>query len=130
MDILFRQGDLANFVAVEVDSASMPPRFYSGQWSPYYAHSIEANPVNEKKVMCRNTARPFPNYLLFYGDERIAGRVEEYKQIFPSMVYVSQAAPGKWDRLLAWLNPINQAERVMIYRIDPAVECAARYAIP
>jgi hypothetical protein len=130
MDMLYRRGDLANFVAVEVDSASMPPRFYSGEWSPYYAHSMAANPVNEKKVMCRNTARPFPNYLLFYGDDRIAGRVEEYKQIFPSMVYIGQAAPGKWDRILAWLNPINQAERVMIYQIDPAQECPSRYAFP
>jgi 4-amino-4-deoxy-L-arabinose transferase-like glycosyltransferase len=128
MEILFRRGDLENFVAVEVDSASMPPRFYSGEWSPYYAHSMAANPANEKKVMCRNTARPFPNYLLFYGDERIAGRVEEYKQVYTSMEYIGQAAPGKWDRLLAWLNPINQAERVMIYRINPAVECPVRYA--
>lgn len=128
MDTLYRQGDLMNFVAVEVDSASMPPRFYSGQWSPYYAHSMEANPANEKRVMCRNSARPFPNYLLFYGNEHIAERVEEYKLVFPSMSYIGQAPPGRWDRVLAFLNPINRAERVMIYRIDPRTECPDRAA--
>jgi hypothetical protein len=39
------------------------------------------------------------------------------------MQYVKQVPPGKWDRLLAWLNPINSAERMMIYAIDPSEEC-------
>lgn len=89
---------------------------------------MEANPANEKRVMCRNSARPFPNYLLFYGNEHIAERIEEYKLVFPSMSYVGQAPPGRWDRVLAFLNPINRAERVMIYRIDPSTECPDRAA--
>ena len=44
------------------------------------------------------------------------------------MTYQGQAPPGKWDRFLAFLNPINRAERVMIYRIDPAIECPNRAA--
>jgi len=39
------------------------------------------------------------------------------------MRYLKQAAPGKWDRLLAWLNPVNSVERVLIYEIDSASEC-------
>jgi hypothetical protein len=61
--------------------------------------------------------------LLFYGDQHLGEAVEQYRSNYPSMTYVTQIAPGKFDRFLAYLNPINSVERVMIYRIDPQEEC-------
>ena len=42
------------------------------------------------------------------------------------MEYIQQVPPSRWDRLLAALNPHNRVERMMIYRIDPEVECGLR----
>jgi hypothetical protein len=42
------------------------------------------------------------------------------------MEYVQQVPPSRWDRLLAALNPRNRVERMLIYRIDPAIECGTR----
>jgi hypothetical protein len=41
------------------------------------------------------------------------------------LAYVGQIPPGRLDRFIHWLNPLNSVERVMIYRVDPEVACAA-----
>ena len=120
---LYEQQDLENFLAVHVDSHAMPPQFYTGSWERYWTSDEQTDIANHRQVMCRSTTRVFPNYILFFGDVHLGEAVEHYQDVYPSMRYLKQAAPGKWDRLLAWLNPVNSVERVLIYEIDSASEC-------
>jgi hypothetical protein len=41
------------------------------------------------------------------------------------MSYAGQAPPGKLDLLMNFLNPVNSVERVLVYRVDPGVECGS-----
>ena len=120
---LYEQQDLENFLAVHVDSHAMPPQFYTGSWERYWTSDEQTDIANHRQVMCRSTTRVFPNYIVFFGDVHLGEAVEHYQDVYPSMRYLKQAAPGKWDRLLAWLNPVNSVERVLIYEIDSASEC-------
>ncbi|MGY8941412.1 MAG: glycosyltransferase family 39 protein [Flavobacteriales bacterium] len=123
MTTLYEQGDLSNFLAVKVDRYAMPPQFYSGSWENYWTSDLSTDVAIHRQMMCNSSTRAFPNYLLFYGDQHLGEAVEQYRRNYSSMEYVTQIAPGKFDRLLAYLNPINSVERVMIYRIDPQEEC-------
>ncbi len=128
MTALYNRGDLTNFLIVHTDKPAMPPQFYSGSWEKYWSSDLSTDEVNHRKVMCNSPTRAFPNYIVFSGSQHLGEGVERYKSTYSSLKYIEQVAPGKWDRLLSWLNPINSAERMMIYAIDPEVECDANKA--
>lgn len=118
MQVLYERGDLKNFAVVEADGGTMPPRFYSGKWSPYYVFHADADAEGERRTLCKLASeREFPNYLLFYGEAHLGEAVAAYKEVFPGMTFVAHVQPGRFDRFIAWLNPINQVERVAIYSI-------------
>lgn len=124
MNVLYERGDLKNFAVVEVDGGTMAPRFYAGAWVPFYHFNPESDPAGERRTLCKLAdERPFPNYLLFYGDAHLGEAVQAYKEAFPGMKFVANVAPGRFDRLLAWLNPINRAERVVVYAVSEAECC-------
>lgn len=123
MTALYEQGDLDNFLIVHTDGGAMPPQFYCGSWKKYWTSDLNTDASNHRIVMCNSPLYTFPNYIVFSGDRLLGEGVERYKAVYPSMTYVKQVPPSRWDRLLATLNPHNHVERMMIYRIDPDVEC-------
>lgn len=125
MYALYEAGDLSNFMAVYVDSSAQPPTFYSGSWEKYYVSRGDQDPEQRLDLVCKlQEKRPFPNYLLFYGNAHLGEVVARYKATWPGMTYVRQIPPGRFDRFIHWLNPLNSVERVMIYRVDPTTACA------
>lgn len=124
MERLHAYGDVHNFLAVQVDSGAMPPQYYWGKWTRYWTADGSTPPEDDKRTYCASH-RP-PDALLFYGDAGIPAAVERYRVLYPSLKFVEEVPPGRWDRFIHALNPINSVERVAIYRIDPAVECAVR----
>lgn len=129
MTALYDQGNLSNFLIVHTDKPAMPPQFYSGSWEKYWSSDLSTDEENQRQIMCNSPTRAFPNYIVFSGSQHLGEGVERYKSTYSSMEYIRQVAPGKWDRLLSWLNPINSAERMMIYSIDPEEECIARVSV-
>jgi hypothetical protein len=124
MDLLHERGDLRNFAIVQVDGGTLPPRFYAGKWVPYYTFDNQSDPAGERNTLCKLAPeRPFPNYLLFYGDAHLGEAVQAFKAEWPGLRFVANVAPGRFDRFLAWLNPINRAERVVVYAVDEAACC-------
>lgn len=123
MTALYEQGDLANFLLVHTDGGAMPPQFYSGSWEKYWSSDLTTDAENHRLVMCSNTRYAFPNYLVFSGEQHLGEGVELYRQVYPSMEYVQQIPPSRWDRLLASLNDRNTVERFLIYRISPTEAC-------
>lgn len=126
MTALYELGDLENFLIVHTDGGAMPPQFYSGSWKKYWTSDLSTDAANHRQVMCNSSRYTFPNYIVFSGDRLLGEGVERYKSIYSSMEYIQQVPPSRWDRLLAALNPHNRVERMMIYRIDPEVECGLR----
>ena len=126
MTALYDRGDLENFLIVHAEGGAMPPQFYSGSWKKYWTSDLSTDVANHRQVMCNSPRYTFPNYIVFSGDRLLGEAVQRYKPIYPSMEYVQHVPPSRWDRLLADLNPHNRVERMLIYRIDPAVECGTR----
>jgi len=126
MSALYDQVDFENFLIVHADGGAMPPQFYAGSWKKYWTSDLSTDAVNHRQVMCNSTRYTFPNYIVFSGNRSLGEAVERYKAIYPSMEYVKHMPPSRYDRLLAALNAHNSYERLMIYRIDPAVECGTR----
>ena len=124
MSALRSYGDMQNFIMVQTDHGTLPPQFYTGTWKKYWTSDLSTDVLNHRQVMCNSPSYAFPNYIVFSGDRHLGEGIKRYKPVYSSMVYVGQFAPSRWDRLLAALNPHNHAERFLIYKIDPNIECA------
>lgn len=124
MDRLHAYGDVRNFLAVQVDSGALPPQFYWGSWTRYWTTDGSTSPEEDKRIYC-SSDRP-PDAVLFYGDQGIPAAVARYKVLYPTLEFVEEVPAGWLDRFVHGLNPINSVERVAIYRIAPALECAER----
>ena len=123
MTMLYEQGDLENFLLVHTDGGAMPPQFYSGSWAHYWTSDLSTDELNHRNVMCNSPRYIFPNYLVFSGRQHLGEGIERYKETYPSMEYIGQVPPSRWDRLLASFNPHNPIERWMIYRISKDQAC-------
>ncbi len=54
--------------------------------------------------------------MIFEGENNLDVRLEEALEEFPGMVYETTISPGMIDRILFWLNPINENQNAYIYR--------------
>ena len=110
------------FAMVQVDSGAMPPRFYSGTWKDYHIDDRRTQREDPFAVTERWCAHP-PEFILFQGDRHLGEAVADYKTALPGLRYVTTIKPGRIDRWLHELNPINSVERIMIYATDDALPC-------
>jgi hypothetical protein len=120
MSYLYEQGDATNFIAVHLESSSMPPKFYANLWaSHYWIKPGKTDIVTQKGFICRALAikRPAPNYLLFYGDKGLDASLAIFESTYPGTKYLTTIHPGGLDRLLNYLNPRNTLETVHIYKL-------------
>ena len=112
-----------HFAIIQVDSGSMPPRFYSGGW---HVHHIDDRRDGRggppAATAARWCAHP-PEYLLFQGREHLAEAVQDYKADLPGIRYVTTIQSSRIDRWLERLNPLNASERIMVYAVDDALPC-------
>ncbi|MDG2426072.1 MAG: hypothetical protein P8M07_05740 [Flavobacteriales bacterium] len=139
MDFMYAQ-QAQNFLVVQVDAAPMMPKFYAGSWADYYWSDRRENPSGksgkktdidiQRRVICRGEGRPWPEFFLFVGDERLAEEVAIHNEVYPGLVYETTIRPSLYHRTLHRLNPINGAERIMIYRTDRSKICPANLQAP
>jgi hypothetical protein len=57
-----------------------------------------------------------PGFILFTGDQDLQGRIISARRYFPFIVYETTIEPGLIDKVMHFLNPVNQVNRVTIYR--------------
>jgi hypothetical protein len=104
----------------------MPPQFYSANWSSYYEFGENVDPgwivkelkLHEKENTGTIHERPVPNYILFYDDDSLDGRVEKMIKYFPTLTFQTTIEPGWFDKLLNKMNDKNKLERVHIYKMN------------
>ena len=91
------------------------PMYYLGQRANYIEVS-KSHALKDISIWHLDNREKHPDFCLFEGDEEIDKRVAAMKEFFPDMVYETTISPGMIDRILFWLNPVNENQNVYIYR--------------
>jgi hypothetical protein len=90
-------------------------RYYLGQWPDYVEVSKSAT-IEQLPPQLIQNRNAHPDFYIFEGNKNIEKRVEALKEVFPDMTYETSISPGFIDRILHWLNPINENQNAYIYR--------------
>lgn len=101
----------------EDENVPLPPLFYTGKW-PDYPEKLSSDTTVFQRVAYIAAKPKFyhPQFFLFSGAGNLNVRVEKTRKYFPSMVYETTIEPGFIDELMHFLNPVNKANKVYIYR--------------
>ena len=91
------------------------PMYYMGQWTNYTEVS-KSKPIDEYVSWYNNQAQNHPDFIIFEGEKNIDNRVADIQLILPEMVFETKVSPGFIDRILFWLNPVNENQNAYIYR--------------
>ena len=120
-------GDMTSFIYVSAHHNNYAPRFYCGDWSDYDQANNSTDIQSQLKLNCNSSNAP--NYLVFVGDTHLGDLVSKFQQQYISMEYIKQFRPGRLDRFIHYLNPKNPLKRVLLYKIDPTLECSEKMNI-
>ncbi len=98
-----------------------PPMFYLEKWVPYDAimENDKFSTFSKKKDWKQISNQP--GFVLFFQPDNIEQRVEKMKTIFPKLTFETIIKPGKADKVLHWLNPINDNQNIYIYRNEAVI---------
>ena len=118
MSYLYHYKNLGGLLVA--DASNRPelfPRFYCGQWPQMYDEFI-GNENLDSLMLRAAGADPSrqPGFILFTGDQDLQGRIISARRYFPFIVYETTIEPGLIDKVMHFLNPVNQVNRVTIYR--------------
>ena len=123
MVYLSQYDELKYFIIEDVNKNVLrfPPLFYLRNWIPYDALMADEkfNSFIKKKDWKQTVSQP--GFVLFYQPDSIEQRVEKMKTIFPQLVFEVKIEPGTADRVLHWLNPINDNQNIYIYRNEAVI---------
>jgi hypothetical protein len=126
MVYLSRYENLNYFVIEDInkDVLRFPPVFYLNNWIPYDAimKKDTLNRIVEKNDW--NNIGNQPGFVLFFEPKNIENRVDTLLKVFPNLVFEKLVTPGYLDRLLHWLNPINDNQNIYIYRNTDVIQDA------
>lgn len=124
MEYIRQQGDLESFLYVLSDGEAHPPRFYSDAWCRYTVANQSTDVAAQRITHCKDENTIVPNYLIFVGGAHIGELTNRFKDHYHSMEYETRIKPGLFDIALNYFNPRIPLKEVMIYKIDPTLECS------
>ncbi len=96
--------------------ASMVPKFYSGSWFRTITGRTDSNQPLEVK----EDYYVF-DYILFYGEEGLDQRIQDYKGLYPDMELKKVCEPSLVDKVLRWLNPRNANEYIEVWETHATI---------
>lgn len=117
MTYLSKYPEIDNILVENSNKAgiNLLPMYYLGQWVGYSEITDTRNAADAKQWYIHNQINP-PDFMIFEGENNLDVRLEEALEEFPGMVYETTISPGMIDRILFWLNPINENQNAYIYR--------------
>lgn len=98
-----------------------PPQFYLKKWIHYDVLMSDDNFedfVSTKNWTANNNE---PGFVLFFQPDNLESRVDRMKTVFPQLVLETTIEPGMIDKLIHWLNPINDNQKIYIYRNEAVI---------
>lgn len=118
MVYLSRYNDLKYFIVDDVNKSVLraPPIFYLENWA-HYTSVMEYDDLDafKNQQKWKNTAKQ-PGFVIFMESKNIDSRVAFMSSVFPGLTFERLIKPGMMDRVLHWLNPINDNQNIIIYR--------------
>lgn len=113
------QPDLTRFVIENSNKEhyTMIPKYYLGNWEFQYEIMKEHDPALLQQRLAGSETEVYPNYILFYNDLNLETRRERMEKVFGPLEFRKTFGPGLLDRILTFLNPHNQYERIHAYKI-------------
>ena len=119
MSYLSQYNEAFNYFIIEDISKTVlghPPQFYLGKYMNYYAilKNNGGYPQFYKEVEAKKISEP--GFILFYHDNDLQARVNLMKAVYPEIEFQAKIEPGNVDKILFWLNPINDNQNIYIYR--------------
>jgi hypothetical protein len=118
MSYLSRYDSLHYFIMEDAnkDVVRFPPQFYLQKWLNYDALMKKDDFELFKKRKDWSLRKNQPGFVLFTQPDHLEERVEKMKTLFPELTYETTIEPGMIDKLLHWMNPINDNQNIYIYR--------------
>lgn len=118
MVYLSRYENLQYFVIEDVnkDVLRFPPLFYLEKYIPYDAVMHKDNLKSVATSKNWKDTENQPGFVLFYEPKNLEKRVDSMKLVLPELVFEKLVVPGYLDRVLHWLNPVNDNQNIYIYR--------------
>ncbi len=128
MEHLSHYPELEYFLIEDVNKNVLrfPPMFYLEKWVPYDAMMERDKFSSFKKKKDWKIISNQPGFVLFFQPDNIEQRVEKMKTIFPQLVFDEMIEPGKADKVLHWLNPINDNQNIYIYRNEAVISTKSK----
>jgi hypothetical protein len=116
MVYLSRYDNIQHFLIEDVHQSVLrfPPQYYLKHWIRYDTFMREDTLSSYKQRV--ETGAHVPDFILFYQPDNLQSRVDSMLTIFPDLVYETTIEPGFMDKVLFWLNPINDNQIITIYR--------------
>src|SRR5581483_10844253 len=99
------------------DDFMWPPMYYLGSWQHHVVGITSKHDAATAYLEYYGDPRPWvhPNYVVFYGKEKIGERIAAFKKVFPHTDSVTTVNPSFVDNVLEWLNPMNKNQTTYIY---------------
>lgn len=118
MTYLSKYKNLSYFIMEDANKNVLrfPPQFYLHQWVDYDAVMKGDNFEDFSHLKDWSKLKNQPGFVLFTQPDHLDERVNRMKTLFPDLVYETTIEPGMLDKLLHWLNPINDNQNIYIYR--------------
>ena len=118
MTHMAKYGDINNFLIEDINQTVLrfPPQFYLENW---YDYQTLMKDDSIEKFIATHSMEPVseqPGFILFYQPDNIEQRVELMKSVYPEIEFETIIEPGFMDRVMYWLNPINDNQNIFIYR--------------
>ncbi len=118
MIYMAKYGDINNFLIEDINQTVLrfPPQFYLQNWYNYQTLMEDDDfDVFAKKQSVEPVSKQ-PGFVLFYQPDNIDSRVKKMKIIYPGLEFETIIEPGFMDRVMYWLNPINDNQNIYLYR--------------
>ena len=102
------------------DGFTMPPFFYLGKWyrEGYIQGVTQTYTIDSLCTHIHQYPYMRPNYVIFFDEQNLDNRVNNFKTCFPNTHYETTIEPGFIDKFIHWLNPVNRNYTAYIYKIE------------
>jgi len=118
MTYMAKYGDINNFLIEDINQTVLrfPPQFYLQNWYKYKTLMKGDDFTDFAKHNSTKSASDQPGFVLFYQPDNIDQRVNKMKTVYPELEFETIIEPGFMDRVMYWLNPINDNQNIYLYR--------------
>lgn len=91
---------------------SMLPMFYANSWT--FKSSERIVPLDQIK----NPRNDEFDYILFFGEEKLNKRINQYKKLYPSLQLIKKCQPSTLDLFLRKMNKHNSNQYIEVWKTN------------